>query len=419
MQHKNILHSFDFSQYDLADNYEKLLDNQGLRTKEHDMIVFSHLRWNLVFQRPQHLLSRFALDRRVFYFEEPIFIEQQYSSWRISYGENGVKIVTPILPKYLDQVEIVSHMKLIVDNVILDEGIENYITWYYTPMALAYSQHLVPSAIIYDCIDELSAFKAAPKEMIHYENRLLKIANVVFAAGNSLYEVKKKKHHNIYPFPNSIDYEHFKKARTPFVFEPEDQKNIPHPRVGFFGVIDERVDLKLLEEMATMKPDWHFVMIGPVVNVHQSRLPKNKNVHFLGKKEYKELPYYMSSWDMALMPFALNDSTKFLNPTKTLEFLAAGLPVVSTPIRDVVRPFAEHNLVRVSSSAKELLAQIQQCLMMNSKDWLKRVDEFLLDISWDSTFKRMAEIVRSSYKSQYDSRALIFSHEEENQNFQS
>lgn len=407
MQHTNILNSFDFSQNELTENYENLLKDQGLRIKEHDMLVFSHLRWDFVFQRPQHLLSRFVKDRRVYFIEEPIFMDQGHASCRMVNRENGVKVVTPVLPKDLSHDEVIQNLKAIVDNLILDENITEHVSWYYTPMALPFSQHLTPSAIIYDCMDELSAFKDAPKEMVSFENDLLKLANVVFTGGQSLYEAKKKRHHNIYPFPSSIDSEHFRKARATEIVEPADQKNIPHPRLGFFGVIDERMDIQLIEKLATERPDWHFVMIGPVVKINPDHLPKNPNIHYLGKKDYKELPQYLSGWDVALLPFAMNESTKFISPTKTPEYLAAGRPVVSTPIRDVVRPYAEQNLVFVGETAEEFIKCIDQCFSIDSDEWLKRVDEFLANMSWDSTFDRMAGIVRSAYNSQFKPSAQV------------
>jgi glycosyltransferase involved in cell wall biosynthesis len=410
MQNKNILSSFDFSQNNLSksldefnESYEKLLNDQGLRTKEQDLLVFSHLRWDFVFQRPQHLLSRFAKDRRVFFIEEPILTEKEFSHYKDEVRENGVRVITPILRKNLKPEEITRSLSDLVDSLILDEKVENYVSWYYTPMALAFTKHLTPSAIIYDCMDELSAFKDAPKDMIQFENDLLKLANVVFTGGQSLYEAKKKRHHNIYPFPSSIDGEHFKKARSAEVEEPEDQKNISHPRLGFFGVIDERMDIELLDKVAEAKPEWQIIMIGPVVKIDPKTLPKRPNIHYLGKKEYKDLPRYLSGWDVALLPFAMNESTKFISPTKTPEYLAAGCPVVSTPIRDVVRPYAEQNLVHVADNHSDFIQCIDKSLELDKEKWIQEVDSFLADMSWDSTFSRMADIVRSAYNSQFKS----------------
>ena len=207
---------------------------------------------------------------------------------------------------------------------------------------------------------------------------------------------KKNQHHNIYPFPSSIDKLHFGKART-IRRPPADQKNIPSPRFGFFGVIDERFDIDLIAEVAKQKPDWQFVMLGPVVKIDPAILPRFSNIHYLGGKKYEELPQYISSWDIALVPFAMNESTKFISPTKTPEYLAAGKPVISTPIRDVVRPYGDNKLVHIVNNAEEFIAAAEKELKKRSKQtWLKKVDEFLQDNSWDRTWSRMVKNIETT-----------------------
>ena len=359
-----------------------------------DLVCFSHLRWDFVYQRPQHLLSRFARARRVFFVEEPVFSDSSDSSrLEISPRADNLFVVVPQLnPNDAETNSINDLTRRLLDEMFRAENVDDYVLWYYTPMALEFSEHLKPQAIVYDCMDELSLFKFAPPTLLSNEEKLLRASDAVFTGGQSLYEAKQNRHENIHAFPSSIDVKHFKKARAASE-EQTDQGAIPHPRLGFIGVIDERMDLDLLRETAAMRPDWHLVMIGPVVKIAEEDLPRAENIHYLGKKEYEELPAYIAGWDAALMPFAINDSTKFISPTKTPEYLAAGKPVVSTAIRDVVRPYGENGLVHIASTAEEFVGAIERALREDTEERLKKVDEFLSENSWDNTWQAMADIV--------------------------
>ncbi|HWH62052.1 MAG TPA: glycosyltransferase, partial [Ginsengibacter sp.] len=272
-------------------------------------------------------------------------------------------------------------------------NITHYILWYYTPMALEYSDHLHPKLIIYDCMDELSAFKFADPDLKKYEALLFEKADLVFTGGYSLYEAKKHLHKNIHPFPSSIDKAHFITARSE-VSQPDDQKNIPYPRLGFYGVIDERMDIRLIAEMADMRPDWHFILIGPVIKIDPATLPQRKNIHYLGSKAYNELPLYLSGWDIAMLPFEMNESTKYISPTKTPEYLAAGKPVISTSITDVITPYGEKGLVHIADTAKDFINAAEIIFSNpNKKAWLKEVDVFLADISWNNTWHQMTDLI--------------------------
>ncbi len=241
-------------------------------------------------------------------------------------------------------------------------------------------------------MDELSLFQGAPQSLIDMETELMGRADVVFTGGHSLYEAKKHRHHNIHPFPSSIDYNHFSQGRQKLV-EPDDQINIPHPRVGFYGVIDERFNVELLMQMAEHRPEMQFVVVGPVVKIDPRTLPKRPNIHYLGKKDYHALPLYLAGWDCAMMPFALNDSTKFISPTKTPEFLAAGKPVVSTSIKDVIHPYGHQKLVHIADTAEDFVAAIELAMEERKAiEWADRVDHYLRDNSWDITFEKMAAL---------------------------
>ena len=262
-------------------------------------------------------------------------------------------------------------------------------------MALSISNHLVPDLVVYDCMDELSNFKFAPPELKNKEDELFAKADIVFTGGHNLYQAKKNCHHNIYPFPSSIDKEHFFKARKK-TEDPEDQSAIAHPRLGFYGVVDERFDIELLREVATRKADWQFIIIGPIVKIDPGTLPMMNNIHYLGSKTYSQLPDYMASWDIALIPFLLNDSTLYISPTKTPEYLAAGKPVISSSIKDVVTPYGINGLVHIADDADTFIQKAQMELHnKNTRQWLKKVDDFLADISWDRTWGRMASLLNS------------------------
>lgn len=356
----------------------------------HDLLCFSHLRWNFVYQRPQHLLGRATKHYRVWFIEEPI--------WGDDFGmstcqqADGLTVLVPHLPHGTSPDEALLLQRQLLDEFLKRERINNFVAWYYTPMALLFTDHLKPRLTIYDCMDELSAFWGAPPQLLEQEKRLIQRADVVFTGGYSLYEAKQSRHPHVFAFPSSIDFTHFSAARNPQP-DPADQRSLANPRIGFSGVIDERFDYKLLSEVARRRPEWQFVMIGPVVKIDPALLPQTPNVHYLGMKAYKELPAYFSNWDVAMLPFALNDSTKYISPTKTPEYLAAGLPVVSTPIRDVVRTYGSEDFVQIASTADEFEKAIGTALTGNHpSNWLA-VDAFLAENSWNRTWNEMNRLM--------------------------
>lgn len=353
---------------------------------EPDLICLSHLRWNFVFQRPQHLMTRCAADRRVFFVEEPIYGE---TSPRMDLQRSGgVTVAVPHLPHGADA----DALRQLLDELIRAEDIRRYVLWYYTPMALAFTGHLTPEAVVYDCMDELSAFAHAPAELKLREAELLRRAHVMFTGGQSLYEAKRHAHPNVHPFPSSVDVEHFARARR-INADPPGQGGIPRPRLGFFGVIDERMDIELIDGVARSRPDWHLVLVGPVVKIDPASLPQHPNIHYLGSKTYQELPEYIAGWDVALLPFARNEATRYISPTKTPEYLAAGKPVVSTSIRDVVRPYAHQGLVRIADTVDEFVAACEAALNEDAAERLRKADVFLRQTSWDGTWARMRSLL--------------------------
>jgi glycosyltransferase involved in cell wall biosynthesis len=352
------------------------------------ILCFSHLRWNFVYQRPQHLLSRAAEHAEVFFIEEPVFTDVQTPEMLIKLQPCGVHVLTPQLPRNTDGQDAVAIQRFLLNRWIDEWGVLDFIAWYYTPMALLFTRHLRPEITVYDCMDQLSAFQGAPPEIVELEQHLFKRADVVFAGGKSLYAAKVVLHRNIGLFPSSVDYPHFAAGRR-MQPDPADQRSIPRPRIGFFGVLDERLDRDLLREVAACEPSWHFILIGPVVKIREDELPHAPNIHYLGQKQYGELPGYIANWDVAMLPFAQNASTRFISPTKTLEYLAAGKPVVSTPVRDVTDPYGRLGLVHIAANAKKFCAAIESSLATPDPDWLPAVDEFLSNTSWDRTFREM------------------------------
>lgn len=362
-----------------------------------DIVCFSHLRWDFVFQRPQQLLTRFAKRRRVLFIEEPMHTDGD-EHLELMERDGGVTVARARMRLDRPAAQINFALASMIDGLLAGAVRGPWIAWYYTPMALAYSAHLQPSLVVYDCMDELSAFAGAPPEMLERERELLQIADVVFCGGPSLYESKRTRHRSVWSFPSSIDVAHFRPARRAQE-SPDDQKAIPVPRLGYFGVIDERLDLALLADAAALRPDWQFVLIGPVVKIDPATLPQAANIHYLGQKSYAELPSYISGWDVAMMPFALNASTRFISPTKTPEYLAAGRRVVSTPIRDVVSMYGSQGLVRIAATAEEFVAAAAASLddIKAGRDatWLRKVDQVLASMSWDSTWLSMEEVISS------------------------
>lgn len=361
-----------------------------------DLLVFSHLRWDFVFHRPQHLLSRYAKHRRVFYFEEPIIGQATHAKLHIKETQEGVQVVIPHLPAGLNPEARVLSMKDLVDSLIDDENINEYAIIYYSPMALTYSRHLKPITTVYDCNDDQSSFQGDPQALMAREAELMEKAQLVFTAGHSVYEAKKYEHHNMYPFPNAVDYAHFSRARQ-HLKEPMDQENIPHPRIGFYGVIDERFKGSLLEKLADLRPEFQFIIIGPVKTIDQDILPKRPNIHYLGRKDYHALPSYISGWDCAIMPYEVNDHTKLMSPTKTKEILAAGKPIVSTSITDVMHPYFEKGLLQIADHPEHFVECIEKAIFMsiNDKEWIRKVDHFLHGKSWSTTFTQMAELEKA------------------------
>lgn len=322
------------------------------------IIVFSHLRWDFVFQRPQQLLSRLARHYRILFVEEPVFAQGASYLERASPATNVTvcRPHTPLQAAGFHDDQIASLQALLA--TLVAPG-SRPIVWFYTPMALPLLRQFDPALVVYDCMDELAAFKNPPKQLLQRESALLNIADLVLAGGPSLYEAKRRRHPNVVCLPSSVDVAHFARARERSASHLA-QVGIPTPRLGFYGVIDERFDSELIAAVADARPHWQLVMVGPVVKIAPGSLPRRPNIHYLGQCSYQELPAFLAGWDVCLLPFARNEATRYISPTKVLEYMAAELPIVSTPITDVERPYG--HLVAIGPDAATFVAHCEAAL---------------------------------------------------------
>jgi glycosyltransferase involved in cell wall biosynthesis len=329
------------------------------------LIVFSHLRWEFVFQRPQHLLSRLARHYSVVFIEEPV---RSNGAARLERAQPcaGVEVLRPHTA--VDAVgfhdDQLSALQPLIASYLADQGIDDYLVWFYTPMALPLLADLTPRAVVYDCMDELAAFKNAPRQMRQRETALLKSADLVLTGGPRLYEAKRASNPNVVCLPSAVDASHYAMTHAAGDVAAMERaaalQPAASPRLGFFGVIDERLDLDLVACLADADPKWQIVMVGPVVKIDPAALPRRANLYWLGQQRYAMLPQLVAGWDVCLMPFALNESTEFISPTKTLEYMAAGKPVVSTPIHDVKAIFGD--LVAIAATAESFIAACRAAL---------------------------------------------------------
>ncbi|HYD80472.1 MAG TPA: FAD-dependent oxidoreductase [Paucimonas sp.] len=358
------------------------------------IIVFSHLRWDFVYQRPQHLLSHLARYFPIVFIEEPVYSEGE-CRFSISSPAPGVTVYRPhtTIPLSGFHDDQLPQLRRLLRQLIADY--DDHIAWFYTPMALPLLQELHPRIVVYDCMDELSAFKNAPKQLVQRENALLKVADIVFTGGPSLYAAKRERHPNVHCFPSSVDAAHFEQALDRTNTHPA-HKSIPGPRLGFYGVIDERFDAGLIAHVADAHPRWQIVLVGPVAKIDPAALPQRPNIHYLGHQPYAALPQFLAGWDVCLLPFALNESTRFISPTKTLEYMAAGLPIVSTPIADVAGPYS--GIVAIAGDAPSFVAACEAALLATPEQQAElaaRMRAVLARTSWESTATRMRDLIEA------------------------
>jgi glycosyltransferase involved in cell wall biosynthesis len=355
------------------------------------LVVFSHLRWNFVYQRPQHLLSRLARRWRVIFIEEPVH-KAERSHLELIRPVAGVEVwrphVTGEAPGFHD--DHLPALQRMLMQAMREHRVTDYWIWFYTPMALPLATQLTPRGVVYDCMDELTAFKNAPRQLVQRENALFKMADLVFTGGRSIYNAKRSRHPDVHCFPSSVDARHFQQA----VHDHPLQAQLPRPRLGYCGVIDERINLALVDGIAKARPHWEIVMVGPTAKIDPHDLPRRDNIHWLGQQSYDDLPSFISGWDVCLMPFALNEATRYISPTKTLEYMACGRPSVSTSIRDVVEPYG--HVVNIADTPEGFVIDCEAILERSAaerEEHAKALAEIVARTSWDNTAQAMAELI--------------------------
>ncbi|MEJ7811406.1 MAG: glycosyltransferase [Gemmatimonadaceae bacterium] len=364
------------------------------------LIVHSHLRWDWVWQRPQQLLSRLATHAAVLFVEEPVFLDDvDAPSFALSTPMPGVTRAIPQLPARLrdnadaalEAVRATLERALVAEPELVGR-FRDPVQWFYTPMpAPVMLGAFGERGVVYDCMDELSKFRFAPKELLDREGMLLARADVVFTGGYKLYESKARHHDNVHFFGCGVDAAHFARARAAGTALPDDVATLTHPVLGYFGVIDERLDYDLLRAVAEALPEAQLVMVGPMAKVDPRELPHAANVHWLGQRAYEQLPAYVKAFDVCLMPFALNEATEYINPTKTLEYMAAAKPIVSTAVADVIRNFTP--VVRVAGSTSEFIAAVRTALDSLDPERIAAGVEQAQRASWESIVGEMRRLI--------------------------
>lgn len=380
-----------------------LHSNGHTKLDEPGIIVFSHLRWNFVWQRPQQFLSRFGEKHPILFVEEPMWDLAAGEQPRAEIQEVQANITTlvPHMPAGATKDELDGARREMVRDALKSHPQSNRfqspLLWYYSPMDAAWSLGYFNSrGIIYDCMDELSLFAGAPAELVEQEARLIKNADIVFAGGKDLSEKKREQHSNVHFFGCGVEYQHFAQAQDSSKPLPADVAELPRPVIGWFGVIDERMDYDLVKEMAEARPDWSFVLVGPVVKVDPASLPQAPNLYWVGQRDYKELPDYCRAYDVCMMPFALNDATRYINPTKALEYLATGRPVISTPVNDVVSQYT--GTIAIAKNAQEFVRAIENALENDQSQHIAAGVSRARECSWESTVAQMEQLIKDAIK---------------------
>jgi glycosyltransferase involved in cell wall biosynthesis len=391
--------------------------------KDYPIIVHCHLCWDWVWQRPQQFISRLSQRHKILFVETVApapDLARPLARYRTAQNFPNVTILTLQFPtwrwsngKYVD-----GERRRIVQEFIAGPGagqFEDPVQWFYDPMAVpAFAGQMSEVLTVYDCMDELSKFRCAPPEIVQREAELLKRADVVFTGGRKLFEAKSEHNDNCHFYGCGVDCEHFGKALAAETAVPEDLAAIlssvaapplaaraalpirRKPILGYFGVVDERMDYELITRLADANREWSVVMIGPTTKVDESVLPKRPNLHWLGQRSYMDLPAYCKGFDVCLMPFALNESTEFINPTKALEYMATGRMIVSTAVPDVVRNFGA--VIKIAKEHDEFIRLCREAVEKPEPDAIKRGSRMACENTWERIVARMEEHIEEAFK---------------------
>jgi glycosyltransferase involved in cell wall biosynthesis len=371
---------------------------------DYPIIVHCHLLWQGVWQRPQQFLSRLSKHHRVLFVEGPQLAEVPCTSYRLLPVPNfpNVTVMQTTFPtnRFHDGVWVDAERLRLLKEAIAENFPDEFkhpVQWFYDPMAVtAFVGNMNERAVVYDCMDQLSQFKFAPPELVAREKQLLETADVVFAGGKKLHESKSKLNQNCHFYGCGVELEHFAKARSKETLLPEDLNFLSGPTLGYFGVVDERIDYELIEKLADANSDWNIVVVGPTAKVDPSSLPVRPNIFWLGRRDYSQLPAYTRSFNVCLMPFALNEATEYINPTKALEYMAAGKQIVSSAVPDVVSNFG--SVVKIAASHEEFIELCRSAIEQPDDRAVSRGLEMADQNGWDSIVAKLEEHVRHVLK---------------------
>jgi glycosyltransferase involved in cell wall biosynthesis len=384
--------------------------NSGRRA-DFPLIVHCHLRWDFVWQRPQQIFSRLADNHRILFMEDPVIAEGEPRLDITEVQPNIVRLV-PQIPQALAvnsdrdaEIFLPLIRQALREHPLLAGRFDMPVQWFYSPMsAPGYLGQFGGKGVVYDCMDELASFRFAPPDIADRERFVLSKADVVFTGGYQLFESKSKHHGNVHFYGCGVDVEHYGKARLEETEVPASVASLPRPVFGYFGVIDERLDYELVAALADRFPEASVVMAGPFAKVDRAELPDRPNIHWLGQQSYSDLPALVKGFDVCLMPFALNEATKYINPTKTLEYMAGGKPVVSTAIADVVRNFTP--IVQVARSPEEFVGAVERAWRTPDTRLIAEGIERASGSSWDATVASMRHNIQEAVFDEASSQAI-------------
>lgn len=373
-------------------------------TSEFPIIVHSHLGWDWVWQRPQQFHSRLSKSHPILFVEGPVVTDQLTTS-RVTLREvsdyPNIVVLQMQMPasRWSDGAWVDAERRRIVQSVLegpLSRKFENPVQWFYDPMAVtAFAGQMDEQANVYDCMDELSQFKGAPPELVRRERDLLAVADVVFAGGPKMARSKSRFNSNCYSFGCGVDIKHFGKARHGRTRVPADIASMSGPVLGYIGVVDERLDYELLAALADHNPSWNVAIVGPSTKVDPADFPKRSNLHFLGGRDYSQLPAYAKGFDVCMMPFAKNAATEYINPTKALEYMATGRPIVSTDVEDVVLQFSD--VVHIATGHGEFIADCEASLEEPNARRIQSGMRMARNNSWESIVSRLERHVEEVF----------------------
>ncbi len=383
-----------------AQRKRKSSDDQDFNTdaprEDWPIIVHCHLGWDWVWQRPQQFISRLSARHAVL-FVETLAPDPQLAAplarFRTADNFPNITILSLQFPTwrwnnghYVDA----ERQRLVQEFVASRPGnpFEHAVQWFYDPMAAtAFQGHMGEILTVYDCMDELSKFRGAPPDILQREAKLLMRADVVFTGGRKLFEAKSRYHDNCHFYGCGVDEEHFGQARQNSTQIPPQLAPLSKPVLGYFGVVDERMDYELVAKLAEVNPEWSVVIVGPAVKVDAQSLPQRSNLHWLGQQAYADLPAFCKGFDVCMMPFALNEATEFINPTKALEYMATAKPIVSTAVADVVRNFG--SVVKIAQSADDFISLCRQALAAPEPETTQRGLQMVRENSWESIVSQL------------------------------